>query len=528
MINNLLMAIRRKEVRGLGKKSRKMRAFDKGEVDQIINKFEGDGRLIQRYIIPAFFKLQIHMMGRIDCISHLRISDITSNIQYPFTLLAKICWSKNIYDERSVVDQIVIGSQDSTLCVLTALAIMLENFPEHRDHLFCKNSQAPNNFKKAVSDGLRNFLFSDSFHRSQPASQGPIGSHSFRKFSATRARRMGASKDDTNKRGRWKGRRCGEGDNYIDPVLPFQDGFVAGLLCFGGPVRYALQYPINADWLLTNVCPNINSLMGRDIALILALPLLHATFEQSNNSTALRSTYMPVTIVERIISAYRLLDSVATPIINNPVKKIPLNISGREESLIITDAVDASTSQPDLNSQGNHHIQTNLVTLNEKVDTVLTEVASLKSTIRVVNQNVVRLNSTMHFSRGTTANAAADSAAPSNSGGVTGNSRPPTNATLCPAIKNLHDLWREYEVGLGNRKAAKLFTPAERGQVTVTYSRRNNVWEIIRKLVNAGFTSDAAIAKIYSAYGERTSISQIIQKIISDRKNNRLPRELHP
>jgi len=41
----------------------------------------------------------------------------------------------------------------------------------------------------------------------------------------------------------------------------------------------------------------------------------------------------------------------------------------------------------------------------------------------------------------------------------------PQQATLMPTPRSLHDLWVEFEHGVGGRKATKLFTPAKRGQL---------------------------------------------------------------
>ena len=42
----------------------------------------------------------------------------------------------------------------------------------------------------------------------------------------------------------------------------------------------------------------------------------------------------------------------------------------------------------------------------------------------------------------------------------------PFTATLSPKPRTLYDLWNEYQHGIGDQKAAKDFTAAERGQVT--------------------------------------------------------------
>jgi hypothetical protein len=54
------------------------------------------------------------------------------NPQFPFTLLAKMCWSKNVLEERDAPDQIVIGAMDRRYCILLALGIYLEAWMESK------------------------------------------------------------------------------------------------------------------------------------------------------------------------------------------------------------------------------------------------------------------------------------------------------------------------------------------------------------------------------------------------------------
>ena len=63
-------------------------------------------------------------------------------------------------------------------------------------------------------------------------------------------------------------------------------------------------------------------------------------------------------------------------------------------------------------------------------------------------------------------------------------------AVLYKGIKNLFDLWQEYEFGLSGNKPAKDFTRLERGKHKYAYCRRKVFWEIIIKLVNTGHISD--------------------------------------
>jgi hypothetical protein len=78
-------------------------------------------------------------------------------------------------------------------------------------------------------------------------------------------------------------------------------------------------------------------------------------------------------------------------------------------------------------------------------------------------------------------------------------------AELCPRPKSLHELWTEYMFGIGGRKAAKDFTPVERGRCRNKYCRPKLVWDCIKPHVHCGYTSNAAIERIYQVYGYNLS-----------------------
>ncbi len=78
-----------------------------------------------------------------------------------------------------------------------------------------------------------------------------------------------------------------------------------------------------------------------------------------------------------------------------------------------------------------------------------------------------------------------------------------TDATSAPALalmtspanlmvnpKSLYDVWNnEYLHGVGGRKPARLFSEAERGLVKFKYSRRQVIWDVVRKMVSLGHTA---------------------------------------
>lgn len=91
----------------------------------------------------------------------------------------------------------------------------------------------------------------------------------------------------------------------------------------------------------------------------------------------------------------------------------------------------------------------------------------------------------------------------------------------CP--KTLHSLWTEYQHGIGGRKAAKDFTLVERGANKFSYSRRKTFWECITKHVNARYTAAAAIDKVHASYGEKLSVTKILNLMIADKKSGGHP-----
>ena len=105
-----------------------------------------------------------------------------------------------------------------------------------------------------------------------------IGTHSCRKYPATYARGCGATNDDVEILGRWKGGRNRVVNTYVDVKQEHIDAKVAGILCVGGPIAYKLRdgIDISNEWLFENVVPNIRARFRNDTRLcrVLGLALL--------------------------------------------------------------------------------------------------------------------------------------------------------------------------------------------------------------------------------------------------------------
>ena len=86
--------------------------------------------------------------------------------------------------------------------------------------------------------------------------------------------------------------------------------------------------------------------------------------------------------------------------------------------------------------------------------------------------------------------------------------------------RSLYILWQEFEFGIGGRKHAKVFTRSERGASRFSFCRRNVFWELVKTMVNRGHTANAAIDQIYQVFGLKSSVTEILKKLVDDKKTN--------
>ena len=73
------------------------------------------------------------MIARLDDSAKFRLPDLKTFNQFPeFGVVARLCWSKNVLDERDAPDQILFGAFDHHYCVLIGLGTWLEtHFSKH-------------------------------------------------------------------------------------------------------------------------------------------------------------------------------------------------------------------------------------------------------------------------------------------------------------------------------------------------------------------------------------------------------------
>lgn len=98
-------------------------------------------------------------------------------------------------------------------------------------------------------------------------------------------------------------------------------------------------------------------------------------------------------------------------------------------------------------------------------------------------------------------------------------------ALLSAHPRTLHNLWAEWEIGIGGRKAARNFSAHERGRVKHKFTRRKVFWDAVRWQVRLGHTAEVAIDRIYDLYGRNRSVTYILNAL---RRDRRLHNGLHP
>ena len=557
LINDLLHRIQKQETRRQGAPPQKRRPLEFGEfcqLQQLLRESPSSGD-ITRYGLPALFNFQSHLISRIDCACQWQKDLFKAHRQYPeFAARARLSWGKNVHSEDEAPYQIVLGSLDPVFCVFVSLSIWLEYILSatsgHSPYVFALNVDfnVPAGGVKAkefAGKTLRNLFGGSDFIAGR---DGLIGTHSIRKFAATRARLGGATKDDRDHRGRWKTNKC-VSDTYEDTELPYVDGKVAAMLCPGGPCSYRIKSgsPVTEAWILHHVVPSIsNSTYEPELKSILGKALLWVIYSE-------HSTWVPGGIAARVKEAYNDLLGEETNV--NPIEKKKLFIYGQDASLVIHES-DNLQDQRQGQQQGEEEQQQqqqfplqvgghlDSQTAVQLLLTVVNQLGSLQGSLQdgladvrqemaamnavnttqfgIVNTNVRRV-AAQPTRRLHQAAAQQNNNNHNDGGGGGGVANPLVQAAkLSPTPRNIYVLWEEWLNGIGGRKAARLFSSQERGRVKYKFCRRKVVWDLIARLVRAGCTAQVACDRKVAVYGQSTTVTNIIARLRDDIKAKRL------
>ena len=575
----LLGHMRKAEVQGNGRTPQSRRDFTMQEFCKIITLLREKRDFVSVWKYPTMLAWQFSLIGRGDDVAHLETLHVTQHPGCSFALQTKVSWSKNVNDERECPPQILLGAMNDMFCVLLNTGVYLECWLEQGNgdvspYLFTEKNDAKS-LVRVYRAALKNVYEDAEFVALASLLGGLLGIHGIRKFAATYAKSVGRPAEEIDVRARWKrlgGRMIGR---YIAVDQPIVDTVVCQALCVGGAIEYRVCPEagfITDAWLVENVCPSIHTYYSggsKSVAPVLAKAVLWGCMDPEV------SQRIPPELVLRVRSAYdsSVNNTVAHGV--NPILRIGLHAFRNEDTLVIHETGPQRNEGPGPNpdpDQGevlaaepatpavvtpiaaSHQAYTRHADLQAVatvtrlqqglVDRVMGSIQELKQRItnsdhstqaivrhvqlvvlqemEKINKNVCRI-AVQPPRMATPAQAAliANTTSPQRCTVV----RPPT---LQKNIRCLGVLWQEWLHGVGGSKAAKDFTPEERGhkQNCSRFSRRLPIWLLISKLVNAGVLAPEAIRRIEAQYGPKVSIISLGSRIKADIKANRLHQSL--
>ena len=203
-------------------------------------------------------------------------------------------------------------------------------FPNSK-YLFTEddNKKAPCRLKSTYTNALREKVWRKQAFIKLAPEAGPIdanmyptdiASHSSCKCPVEYATNSGASSNEVEIRGRWKGQKGGRVVfRYINVQQLYEDVRVESLLCRGEPVRYTIKegVQITDDWLFEHVVPNIRRRFPNDARLfrVMALSLLYICLQHNEE------IYVPAPLRNRVKDTYTALGLA----VEEPIQKMTLH-----------------------------------------------------------------------------------------------------------------------------------------------------------------------------------------------------------
>jgi len=328
-VNDLVKAIKKMETARLGAESQARRALYPEEYEQCIEMLEQiDDWEVSTFAV-AFFRFQLHFIARGDDSAKLRLPDIKPFHQYEhYGITGRLCWSKNVFEDRDAPTQLLVGSMSRIYCVLIGMAIWLEwHFtcnPEPNEFAFgIFGEEDPITIKEHAYESLADVFQDSEFN---PVDDGKKGTHSVRKTACDIGRGSACSKDDLDHRARWtKDKR--QQDDYTSTTIPFVDAKVAFSLCKGGACYYRQKEEsgMTDQWILDYVMVHSKQHLPRQVAIVLGRAALWQMFDATGEQV------VPPEMMKRVMDATADLKTAGTytvPEGENPVAKVPLICDG--------------------------------------------------------------------------------------------------------------------------------------------------------------------------------------------------------
>ena len=453
----------------------------------------------------------------------LQFDNFAFNPSHTSTLLCQMRWSKNSTEEREASHQMIFGAMDDRLCPLLNLAIYIELLDLKifdSTFLFGNGLDGDRSVRSLLAVALENSSF-------RKLVAGNLGTHSIRKGAATYCAKCGIVKDHIELRGRWRGQKK-QVDTYIDVERSYPDAKVAGCLCGpSGPARYS---PIENAWCTTEfltqqIAPNASRLWTLHVAELLALPLLYVAI-QNVSRYDLSFPLLPSNLRQSILQAIRwAMNSENDAVPDQVVVLKPIVVSGVGGELHVLDIGVDMDSSNDVDSSSTAVMATlsaqsaEIFALKRRIEEIqqqnIADQAAMRGSIHAkLDRMFVSVKCIAAMPRRVPTAAHQDS--------PERRERPTRKGVLFRRPRELFELWKEYEFGLGGSIPARLFCEKERGATKFVYCFRLKFWQLVEGLLDRGHTQDTAIDAIYARYGRSKSVTVILTEL---RKSKPQPSE---
>ena len=334
-------------------------------------------------------------------------------------------------------------------------------------------------------------------------------------------------------------------DTYIDINLPVPDAMAASKLCGpDGPCKYVIRSShrsiITKHWLTQQLCLQSTKMFGEAMAEVLSLPLLWAAFEDYRVERAdENANYVPIlhrSVKENVMEVYCREYGALPTVFVNPVCKVPILPQGYGAQLHMIELSDGSDPPETEQTQGAipgtegaaapaggapppqqslqqpeaaAAIMSQQVQVQRRVEenaldikNELTRIAhSFSRQFHNIHNSIKRIALPVSRPRAAAiTNILLENISNRDEilrnledGGVDSDLFTNVRAKLYRGVKNLYDLWHEYEFGLSGNKPAKYFTSQERGKCRFIYCRRKVFWDVVKSFINTVQSSDTAI-----------------------------------
>ena len=162
--------MKNKEVRKQSKPSQAWKLFTEQEYEAAIQKMDRHENVEVRIFVSSIFRLKMMMISRIDDSSKLLSENLKENQQHSkYSILSRLCWSKNANEERDTPDHIFIVAHNTSYCIRIAFSKCLELFISkvHMENTYfafgIHYQNDPILIKEKAADFKKNILNDDDF-----------------------------------------------------------------------------------------------------------------------------------------------------------------------------------------------------------------------------------------------------------------------------------------------------------------------------------------------------------------------------